>query len=58
MSSNGDRTSIDEELRDIEATLRALTLQVATLRANGSHPSCGGAAARRHGSATLQPQYM
>jgi sRNA-binding protein len=31
-SSSSGRTSIHEELRDIKATLRALTLQVATLR--------------------------
>jgi hypothetical protein len=33
MNNSGVRPSVDEELRDIEATLRALTLQVATLRA-------------------------
>jgi hypothetical protein len=32
MSNSGGRTSFDEELPDIEATLRALTLQVVTLR--------------------------
>jgi hypothetical protein len=31
MNNSGVRALIDEELRDIEATLRALTLQVATL---------------------------
>jgi hypothetical protein len=36
MSNSGGRASIDEELRDIEATLRALTLRVATLRADTS----------------------
>jgi hypothetical protein len=33
MSSDGSRTSIDHELEEIEAILRALTIRVATLRA-------------------------
>jgi hypothetical protein len=33
MSNNGGRLPINEELREIEAALRALTLRVATLRA-------------------------
>jgi hypothetical protein len=33
MSSSGDRASVDQELREIQATLRALTLRVATLQA-------------------------
>jgi sRNA-binding protein len=33
MSNGGERTTLEEELRDIEATLQALTLQVATIRA-------------------------
>jgi hypothetical protein len=33
MNNSGGRASIDEELRHIEATLRALTLQVTALRA-------------------------
>jgi hypothetical protein len=33
MNNNGGQLSVDEELREIEAALRALTLRVATLRA-------------------------